>query len=347
QDSLQEVQEKTLKKLEENWIELSLRNKIVLGIVAHRMGNKNLAKTIKTSLKENAVINSSAGMYWKENKSSWYWYETPIETQALAIEFFTEMEEKKENINALKTWLIKQKRLQSWQTTRATTDAIYAILLQGTDLISAENKAKISLGNKTFEVNTENNPTGFFETKFEAEEINKNLADIEIENQSESPQYGGMFWQYFEESDQVKSSDLPELQLEKYLFVEKNSGEGKKKIPIAETAVEIGDKIIVKLIIKAKEDFEFMHLSDSRPAGLEPIEVLSGNKFQKGLRFYQTYKDTGVHFFFDRISKGNYEIEYELRANNSGDFSVGIAELRSLYAPEFSAKTKGKRLEIK
>src|SRR5699024_8476325 len=258
QDSLQEVQEKTLKKLEENWIELSLRNKIVLGIVAHRMGNKNLAKTIKTSLKENAVINSSAGMYWKENKSSWYWYETPIETQALAIEFFTEMEEKKENINALKTWLIKQKRLQSWQTTRATTDAIYAILLQGTDLISAENKAKISLGNKTFEVNTENNPTGFFETKFEAEEINKNLADIEIENQSDSPQYGGMYWQYFEDADKVKASDLSELTIEKQVFVEKYTAEGKEKFPLKKAEVKTGDKLFVKLLVTAKEDFEFM-----------------------------------------------------------------------------------------
>lgn len=345
-DSLQKAQMKVYHNLKENWLELSLRNKITLGIISKRMGETDFAQKIVESLQENAVINSVSGMYWKENKPSWYWYEAPIATQALAIELFSEMGESNTNINALKTWLLKQKRLQAWQTTRATTDAIYALLLDGTDLVADQNAAQIKIGEKVFDIDTQNNPAGLFQTKFEANEISTDLSEISIHNQSNSPQYGGLYWQYFEDADKIQSSGLPELKLEKQLYVEKVSSTGKQKLPIEETQIEVGDKIIVRLTLKLTEDFEFIELSDARPSGLEPVDVLSGYRFENGLRFYQVTKDSGTYFFFDRIRKGNYELEYELNANNTGDFSSGAAELKSLYAPEFSAKTKGGRIKI-
>ncbi len=346
-DSLQTLQHKTFEKLEEDWLKLSLRNKIVLGIAAQRNGKQDVAKKIVESLKENAVINSTQGMYWKENKSSWYWYEAPIETQSLAIELFVQTNQSKENINALKTWLLKQKRVQAWRTTRATTDAIYAILLQGTELVSAENPAKIQIGKENYTVDSKHHPAGYFQVKFDKTEITKDKAKIKIKNQSDSPQYGGMYWQYFEDADKVKASDLSELTIEKQVFVEKYTAEGKEKFPLKKAEVKTGDKLFVKLLVTAKEDFEFMELKDFRASGLEPIEVLSGYQYKNGLRYYQVTKDVATYFFFDRIPKGHYEIEYELRANNSGDFSTGIAELKSVYAPEFSAKTEGKRIEVK
>lgn len=346
-DSIQAIHNKKYKKLQENWLDLNLRNKIVLGIVAQRNGQQALAKKIVKSLIENAVINSTTGMYWKENKSSWFWYEAPIETQALAIELFAEADESKEQINALKTWLLRQKHLQAWRTTRATTDAVYAVLIQGTDLVSAENSARIEIGKQTYQVDTKSNPAGHFEVKFNADEIDQEKSRIHIKNQSDSPQYGGMYWQYFEDADQIEAFNLPELKIEKRLLVEKYSGEGKQLVPVEETTIEIGDKIKVRLIITAQEDFEFMELKDMRASGLEPIDVLSGYKYQNGLRYYQVTKDMTTYFFFDRIKKGHYELEYELRANNSGDFSAGNAELKSLYAPEFTSKTKGERIRVK
>jgi len=346
-DSIRKIQNKKLTNLEENWLNLNLRNKIILGIVAQRKGNKKLANMIVQSLKENAVLDSSFGMYWKENQPSWYWYEAPIETQALAIELFAETGQDKKAINDLKTWLLRQKKIQAWQTTRATTDAVYALLIQGTNMIAVNNPAEISIGQKNFKIDSKNDPAGYFRVKFDANDITKEKATVKIKNQSDSPQYGGMYWQYFEDSDQIKSSALKELKIEKQLFVEKFSGKAKKKLPIHETEIEVGDKLIVRLIINAREDFEFMELKDMRGSGLEPIEVLSGYRHRNGLTFYQVTKDAATYFFFDRIRKGHYELEYELRANNPGDFSAGNAILKSLYAPEFSAKTEGRRLQVK
>jgi hypothetical protein len=35
-----------------------------------------------------------------------------------------------------------------------------------------------------------------------------------------------------------------------------------------------------------------------------------------------------------------------LRVNNPGNFSNGITKLQSMYAPEFSVQTEGKRIEL-
>ncbi len=46
------------------------------------------------------------------------------------------------------------------------------------------------------------------------------------------------------------------------------------------------------------------------------------------------------------ITKGVFVFEYDLRANNSGDFSNGITTIQSMYAPEFSSHSEGIRVKV-
>ena len=91
---------------------------------------------------------------------------------------------------------------------------------------------------------------------------------------------------------------------------------------------------------------EFVHLKDMRASGFEPLQVLSGYQYKDRLRFYQSTKDVATHFFFDYLPKGNYVLEYDVVANQTGSFSNGITELQSVYAPEFSSHSAGQRVEI-
>src|SRR5690606_35152347 len=115
----------------------------------------------------------------------------------------------------------------------------------------------------------------------------------------------------------------------------------------AETELKVGDLVRIRIELRSDRDMEFIHMKDMRAAGLEPINVLSGYRWQDGLGYYESTKDASTNFFFDYLPKGVYVFEYDLRVNNAGDFSNGITTIQSMYAPEFSSHSEGVRILVK
>ena len=160
-----------LEDFDKKWITLSIQSKLTLAMVAPRYEKQKLAKNILASLKENAVIDTEYGMYWKEVVNSRAWYNAPIATQALAIEAFAEIEKDEESINQLKTWLLRNKKTEAWSSTKATTEAVYALLIQGyQEYINADEVPKIKIGDQKLVLDN-NNKAGYVKTRFSAEEI--------------------------------------------------------------------------------------------------------------------------------------------------------------------------------
>ncbi|HCT22921.1 MAG TPA: hypothetical protein DIW54_06135, partial [Chitinophagaceae bacterium] len=63
--------------------------------------------------------------------------------------------------------------------------------------------------------------------------------------------------------------------------------------------------------------------------------------WQNRLGYYQSTKDVSNNYFFDRIPKGSYIIEYPMYVTHAGKFSAGLASIQCLYAPEFTSHSKG------
>lgn len=351
-EELQKIWPLYLKKSKEKWLTESLYEKALIALYLYRNGDKETAVNIIEALKEQAVKSEENGMYWKANKAGWYWYRSPIETQALLIEAFTEIENDSKVIDKLKMWLLKNKSTQHWQTTKATTEAIYALLIKGGDWLSVSDNTVITLGDKKIkskkmEATQKEAGTGYFKVNWKANEITNDMSSIKVTNNSDVPGFGGAYWQYFEDMDKITEANNEALVLKKGLFTKSTTMQGGTLNPISSTnPVKIGDLLTVRIVITAKDDLEFVHLKDMRASGLEPVDVLSAYKWQDGLGYYQATKDVATHFFFDRLPKGTYVFEYELRANNSGDFSNGISTLQSMYAPAFSTNSKGVRIKI-
>jgi uncharacterized protein YfaS (alpha-2-macroglobulin family) len=324
-----------------------------MAIALQRKGEKKTAAKILEGLRQTAVVSKENGMYWKENTNSWYWYSSDIETQALAIEAFMEIENDTKTVEELQVWLLKKKRTTQWKSTKATADATYALLLQNGNWTDVKVKNKITWAgkalpeNKMSEVKKEAG-TGYFKISLNKEEITKDHATIEVKNRGEVTGYGGLYWQYFENLDKITKDDNGPLSVKKRLYkkVSNNSGEELKEIT-SQDALEIGDLVTVRIEIKTQNDMDFVHLKDMRASGFEPVDVLSEYKWQDGLGYYQTTKDVATHFFFDNVPKGTYVFEYEVRANNAGNFSNGITNIESMYAPEFSSHSAGERVVIK
>jgi TonB-dependent SusC/RagA subfamily outer membrane receptor len=341
-----------IKKSKKDWLSQPLYNKGMIALFLHRIGDKKVAQNIIDALYEQSVQSDEDGMYWKENSSSWNWYNAAVETQALLIESFSELGRDDEIIDKMKLWLLKNKRTSQWSTTKATTEAVYALLINGGEWLSVSENTIVRVGEdkiKTSKLkNTEKEAgSGYFKINWNEKEITPEMASVTVTNKSDVVGYGGVYWQYFEDLDTITSSGEKPMHIKKSLYLKKSSSTGKVLEPIEkDTKVRLGDVVTVRIEITSNNDMEFVHMKDLRSSGLEPIDVFSEYKWQDGLGYYQSTKDVATHFFFDSLPSGTYVFEYDLRANNSGDFSNGITTIQSMYAPEFIDHSNGIRVTI-
>jgi len=332
------------------WKNFNLYNEGMIALQAHRYENTILANQIMASLKERAITHEELGMYWKDNISGYYWYEAPIETQALLIEAFDEVTNDHRTVEELKVWLLKQKQTTDWKTTKATVEACYALLLRGTEILMNDEQVEVRVnGNLIDPTKLGTKPeagTGYFKTSWSGDAIVPEMGNVSVTRKTEGVSWGAMYWQYFEDLDKITPHETP-LKLNKTLFLVTNTASGPVITPItSETKLKPGDKVRVRIELRTDRNMEYVHMKDMRAAGLEPINVFSQYKWQGGLGYYESTKDAATNFFMDYLPKGTYVFEYDLRVSQTGDFSNGIATIQSMYAPEFTSHSEGVRVVV-
>ncbi|MEK7225142.1 MAG: alpha-2-macroglobulin family protein, partial [Bacteroidota bacterium] len=79
-------------RTQQTWVGQSKYMQGMIALSLNRTGDTKTPAAILKSLKETSITNEELGMYWKDQVSGWFWYEAPIETHALLIEAFQEVE---------------------------------------------------------------------------------------------------------------------------------------------------------------------------------------------------------------------------------------------------------------
>ena len=315
-------------------------------------GNDATPAAIMASIKERSVSNEEMGMFWRDTELSWWWYRAPIETQALMIEAFDEVAQDQKAVEDCKVWLLKQKQTRDWKTTKATADAVYALLLRGQDLLSSDALVQIQAGSldltpgqssagapKAAPGTAPEPGTGFYEARFTPTEIKPALGDITVKKTDAGVAWGSVNWQYLEDMSKVTPYEGTPLKLKKSLFTKKPSSRGPVLEPVT-APVQVGDELVVRIELRVDRDMEYVHLKDQRGSGTEPVNVLSRYKRQDGLAYYESTRDTASHFFIDYLPKGVYVFEYSTRVQLRGAYQTGVAEIQCMYAPEFNSHSE-------
>lgn len=344
---------------EKYWLNKGRYMQGMIALSLHRYGNDEVPVDIIKSLKENSLNQEELGMYWKDMMGGYYWYQAPIETQALLIEAFHEVANDEKSVDDMKVWLLKQKQTQDWKTTKATAEACYALLLEGTDWLADEPSVEIWLGD--YKIYNQNPTralvpnelwveseagTGYFKTALGGKEVKKEMGNIKVKKDNEGVAWGAVYWQYFEQLDKITPAETP-LSLKKQLFVERMTDKGPVIEPISSGAkLKVGDKLNVRIELRVDRAMEYVQMKDMRASGFEPINVLSRYKYQDGLGYYESTRDAATNFFFDYLPRGTYVFEYPLRVSHKGDFSNGITSIQCMYAPEFASHSEGIRVVV-
>ncbi len=126
------------------------------------------------------------------------------------------------------------------------------------------------------------------------------------------------------------------LTLKKALYTRQFTKKGPVLEPVA-GPLKVGDELVVRIVLRVDRDMEYVHLKDYRGSGTEPVNVLSRYKYQDGLAYYESTRDTASHFFIDYLPKGTYVFEYATRVSHKGQYQTGMASIQCMYAPEFNS----------
>jgi hypothetical protein len=201
---------------------------------------------------------------------------------------------------------------------------------------------QVALGGTTIKPEHVEPGTGFYEARFNGPAVKPDLGRIQLTQTTPGIAWASIHWQYLEDLAKVTEHDTAGLKLEKALFVRKAG----KLEPLA-GPVKVGDELVTRLILRNDRAMEFVHLKDSRGSGTEPMNVLSGYRWQDGFGYYEVTRDTASHFFIDALPAGTHVFETSVRVQHAGSYQSGMAEIRCLYAPEFSAHSASQPLEVR
>ncbi len=301
-------------QLQKDWRDFDFGTQAKSALILYRDGNKDAAQLIVRSLKErmNQLKNT-----------------TDVATQTLVMESFKGISADKQILNEMMICLLNNKRTNMWENAMMTVDAVYAIFYQQ----SIETYGRISELQSVF-----------VQRYWNAEEL-KDFKNLTLENQNNNIAWGGLFRQYFVSIDEVRKHKS-QLNVERELFVERNNENGSYLVPIKDTEIKVGDKVVVNLTIEASQDMEFVFLKDLRAACLEATEQMSSYKYHDEMFYYQSNSDTYMGFYFDKLSKGKHKVSYSMYVTKEGSFSNGYALIQCLYAPEFSGYSEGMRIKV-
>lgn len=339
----------------------SIYNRALLGLVYFRNNEiRYVNVNLRSAVLENAVRDKTTStLYWKD-RLTYSWYQTPIEHQATMMQFLQELQQGQPMLNGNKfidearNWLLLNKQSNNWKTTVATAEACYALLMTGTDLLHTEKNIIIQLGNNSYSNQARKTEagTGYFQQRIESRLVKPEMGNIKVTVQTkgiekvQSPSWGSIYWQYFEDMDKISSSATP-LSISKQLFIERNSNNGKVLEPVSENNVlKPGNKVVIRLTLKSNREMEYLHLKDTRASTMEPVNVLSGYKWQDGLGYYESTKDASTNFFISKLRKGTYVFDYPVFITHTGVFSTGNASIQCMYAPEFVANSGGMKIRV-
>ena len=316
--------------------ELTIYGKALGAIILQQAGKVAEARLFMQSLMEYSVVTDEMGRYFDTPKARYSWFSYKIPTEVAAMEAIQRITKDTKAIDEMKRWLLKQKQTQTWETPIATADAVYALMATGaSDLLANTGGVEITLGKEVIRTPADD-AIGYIKKTVSGDVMN--IKKVRVDKEGAGMGWGAVYAQYLESMDQIGEQGNG-LSVSRQLY--KGDEALNESVPL-----KVGDKITVRLTVKADRDMDFVQIKDDRAACMEPLQAVSGFRWGNGLGYYQATKDASTQFFIDQMRKGTYVIEYQVYVNRTGEYQAGIATVQSAYAPEFGGHTRGYRVMV-
>lgn len=338
-----------LSKVNEMLSTTAMDTKAIAAIVLDNAGRKKEAQEFVTSIKEYLTKTDEQGMFFAFNENPYSWGGMKLQAHVDVMEALNLLGGNNETVEELKLWLLKQKQTQQWNSPVATADAVYALLMNGTNLLDNQGDVRISIADEVVETVSPGKTTvpglGYVKRSFTEKKV-VNAREIKVEKRNPGIAWGAVYAQYESPISDVKQQG-GELNIDKQLYVERMVNNKAQLQPITEkTVLKVGDKVVSRLSIRTDRTMDFVQLKDQRGACFEPIGSISGYIWNRGFGYYVDIKDAATNFFFDHLGKGVYVMEYSYRVSRAGTYETGLATMQCAYAPEYASHSASTKVTV-
>jgi hypothetical protein len=311
-------------------LDLTIYGKAACAVIMAHDRQKNKAHDYLRSLKEYAVTSPERGMYFDTPRAQYTWCDATIPTVALAIEALRLVEpEDTMSVEMMRRWLLSQRRTKGWGNAINSLNAIHAFLGDNSEEMSAKlaaagQETTFTLDGKALQHETPAAGIGYVKMVVADDMRGK----LDIVKTTPHTSWGTVVTQSMHKTRDVADT---------------STGLSVKREIVGDAShLHVGDKVCVRITIKADQDYDFVHISDKRAACLEPVDVISG--YRNGC--YRVVKDNSTHFYADRLRKGTTVIESEYYVDRPGKYETGICTVQCVYAPAFSSRTSSISLSV-
>jgi len=316
-----------------------------------RLGEKAKADLYLARALDGVRTDPIAGTYWAPEKISWLWYNDTVEKHAFFLRTLLTMKPKDPRIPGMVQWLLFNRKGNEWKSTKASAAAIYSLLdvLKSRGALDKGDSFQITWGGTETEA-LRVEPFDWLakpvRMSFTGAEIRESHGKAVIDKTGPGFAFASLTWIYSTDKP-PKASGPGMMEVERTYFRRDKNGDGYKLFPLkAGDAVAVGDQIEVRLTVKTRSQFEYVHLKDPRGAGFEGEELRSGWKWDL-LSRYEEPRDSLTNFFIDWLPHGEYKLAYRVRPTTPGTYRIGAAVLQSMYAPEMTAHSDGMILKVR
>lgn len=309
-------------------------------VMAH-YGKKAEAELLLKSLLEHTVTKDSMGRWFDTPRAEWSWRSYRIPTQCMAIEALHTLGHEMA-ADEMRLWLLQAKRTQMWETSRASADAVYALLAtggkqQGVMPLAEKTPVYYTLynHNKVVGFNAKSQSSmpqtvGYFKQTY-TDASATGATTVRLDKRTDGLSWGSVYATFSAPASRVLTEGKGLLLTRK--FEVKRAGEW---VAVnGTTALAKGDRVRQVFTITADRDYDFVALSASRPACLQPAQPLSGYAWNMALPAYRAVHDATTDYFVEKVRKGTHQFAEELFVDRTGQFATGVATVSCVYAPEF------------
>jgi hypothetical protein len=221
--------------------------------------------------------------------------------------------------------LLQEKRTQSWDTPINSVNAVYAFLNGNISVLAGQEKTVLAIDGKPLEAQTATAGIGYVKT---AVQPTSKMKTLTAKKSSTGTSWGAVYAQYMQKASDISQS---------------NSGITVTREIIHNGDYKVGDKVRVRITVKAERDFDFVQVTDKRAACMEPVSQLSGYHWG----YYCAPKDCSTNYYFDNMSKGTHEIETAYYIDRSGKYETGTCTAQCAYSPEYKSTAKSETILVK
>jgi hypothetical protein len=388
--------------------QLSAYSRALLALAAHDFGLTEHARTLVRNLEDGVKVDrtpdqsvlirgtSSADetmgtAYWGAAPESfwWRWYEGPVETTSFVLQALVRIDPSHRLIEPAMNWLVKNRRGAQWSNTRDTAIAVLSLndYLKTSNELRADVAYELSVNGRIIATKSVaaadllRAPSVFPVEESLVREAN----EIRIRRTSGN---GAL---YFSAEARFFSLEEPVRAAGNELFVRRDyhrlvphatllKGVVYEKVPLRDReSVISGERVEVVVTVETKNDYEYLIFEDLKPAGLEAVELQSGqplhayelreatvtrklgageqptakrpapqnDRTPRAQWVHQELRDRKVALFIDKLPQGIWEIRYTMRAEVPGNFHALPLLGQAMYVPEIRANGEEMRLEVK